>query len=483
MAHYLAIDVGSTTVTALAIDVETRAVGGAASAGNAAETTAAEDKRRGRSEWDLERMVGLAVDNAAGLVADTGVVPAAIGVTGQQQGLQLLDGEGRVVGPYISWQDQRANEALADGRSYLEAMAERGGAVPDEGGLPAFAGVGCPLVSGYTAPMLYWLQETGQLPAGVVATTAPEFAVARLTDTRPRTDPTDALGWGVYDVAGHDWSYDLIAALGLPRSLLAEFAPSCTVAGGVTTAMAERLGVRAGTPVSVASGDHQCSFAGSVGDYRHMAAVNVGTGGQTSVFVDALMPRGWLDLRPHIQSGYLLAGGGVVGGRSFRVLRDFFAQASGEIAGVTCDPERVYEQLVTLAAAVPAGAEGVRVDPQFTGSRTAPQARAAFRALTPGTFSAGHMARALFEAMAEPLADAYRTAVALGAGARTQLVGSGNAIKLNPVLRESLEREFGLALALGAHDEEAAIGAALCAAVADGAYDSIAAASAAFAGD
>ena len=93
------------------------------------------------------------------------------------------------------------------------------------------------------------------------------------------------------------------------------------------------------------------------------------------------------------------------------------------------------------------------------------------------------MARALFEAMAEPLADAYRTAVALGSGARTQLVGSGNAIKLNPVLRESLEREFGLALALGAHDEEAAIGAALCAAVADGAYDSIAAASAAFAGD
>ena len=62
-------------------------------------------------------------------------------------------------------------------------------------------------------------------------------------------------------------------------------------------------------------------------------------------------------------------------------------------------------------------------------------------------------------------------------------MGSGNAIKRNPVLRESLEREFGLALAQGTHDEEAAIGAALCAAVADGAYDSIAAASAAFAGD
>ena len=142
MAHYLAIDIGSTTVTALAVDVATRAVVGAASAANTAEATAVDDKRRGRSEWDLEQMVGIAIDNAARLVVDTGVAPAAIGVTGQQQGLQLLDGEGRAVGPYISWQDQRANEVLANGRSYLEAMAERGGAVPDEGSLPAFAGVG-----------------------------------------------------------------------------------------------------------------------------------------------------------------------------------------------------------------------------------------------------------------------------------------------------------------------------------------------------
>ena len=102
MAHYLAIDIGSTTVTALAVDVATRAVVGAASAANTAEATAVDDKRRGRSEWDLEQMVGIAIDNAARLVVDTGVAPAAIGVTGQQQGLQLLDGEGRAVGPYIS---------------------------------------------------------------------------------------------------------------------------------------------------------------------------------------------------------------------------------------------------------------------------------------------------------------------------------------------------------------------------------------------
>ncbi|HIL08726.1 MAG TPA: xylulokinase, partial [Candidatus Latescibacteria bacterium] len=94
----------------------------------------------------------------------------------------------------------------------------------------------------------------------------------------------------------------------------------------------------------------------------------------------------------------------------------------------------------------------------------------------------GHMARALFEGMAVQLADAYREAVALGAGERSRLVGSGNGLKLNALLREALAAEFGMPVAVGLQEEEAAVGAALCAAVADGAYASIAEASAEFIG-
>ena len=108
-------------------------------------------------------------------------------------------------------------------------------------------------------------------------------------------------------------------------------------------------------------------------------------------------------------------------------------------------------------------------------------AKAAIRELTPGTFTPGHMARALFEAMAAQLADSYREAVNLGAPERNRLVGSGNGLKLNPVLRRSLESEFGLSLELGKLNEEAAVGAAICAAVADGSYTSISEASREFA--
>lgn len=484
--HYLSIDVGSTSVTALIIDIESKTVVDSSTVANNAETTSANDKKRGRSEWDLDCMTELAVDNAAKLIWRNKADPAAIGITGQQQGLQLLDEDLKTVGSFISWQDQRSKDLIpGENRTYLDAMGELGGAVTEENGLPAFEDTGCPVVTGYTAPNLYWLKANNELPTNIPnlhATTAPEFVVSRLTGTRPVTDPTDAVSWGVYDLTKMDWNYDLIKSLGLNKEIFSNQADSCTPAGKLTPAMAAKLGARLGIPVSVASGDHQCSFAGTVADYENTVAINIGTGGQASVYIENPTPRGWLELRPYIQSGYLLAGVGVVGGRTFRTLRDFFNNASRAIAGYELDPDVLYEKLVELAAEVPAGAEGVVFDPLFTGSRSNPLAKAAVREITPGTFTPGHMARALFEAMAAQLADSYREAAKLGAGERSKLVGSGNGLKLNAVLRESLETELGMPLELGNNNEEAAIGAALCAAVADGSFDSIAAASSSFAG-
>lgn len=347
--------------------------------------------------------------------------------------------------------------------------------------MPAFANTGCPLVAGHAAPHLFWLQINNQLPSGVSGTTAPEFVVSRLVGKRPVVDPTDALGWGVYDVTKRTWADELIADLGLDQSLFPELVESCTMAGPLTAAMAHKLGVPAGLPVAVASGDHQCSFAGTVADYANTVAVNVGTGGQAALHIEAPLPRGSLELRPYIQRGYLLAGVGAVGGRTFRTLRDFFADAIQTLADVQPDSEALYERLVSLAAEVPAGAEGVRADPLFSGSRSRPRAKAAFRELTAATLTAGHLTRALLEGMAVELADSYREAIRLGGGARSKLVGAGNGIKLNPVLRAALEAEFAMPLHMGSHGEEAAVGAALCAAVADGAFGSIAEASAAFA--
>ena len=294
--------------------------------------------------------------------------------------------------------------------------------------------------------------------------------------------PTDAVGWGVYDLTQMKWNYELTTSLGLNKSLLINLADSCTKAGSLVPHMAEQLGLNSGIPVSIASGDHQCSFAGTVADYTNSVAINVGTGGQASVYIDNPTQRSWLELRPFIQNGYLLAGVGIIGGRTCRTLRDFFSNANQAITGSTLEQDTLYERLVELAAEVPADADGVKFDPLFTGSRSNPLEKAAIRNLTPGTFTPGHMARALFEGMAAQLADSYREAATLGAGERSTLVGSGNGLKLNSVLRESLESRFGMTLQLGSNDEEAASGAALCAAVVDSSFNSISEASKAFVG-
>ena len=160
--------------------------------------------------------------------------------------------------------------------------------------------------------------ELSNFSTNIHGTTAPEFVVSRLTDARPVSDPTDAVGWGVYDLTQMKWNYELTTSLGLNKSLLINLADSCTKAGSLVPHMAEQLGVNSGIPVSIASGDHQCSFAGTVADYTNTVAINVGTGGQASVYIDNPTQRSWLELRPFIQNGYLLAGVGIIGGRTFK---------------------------------------------------------------------------------------------------------------------------------------------------------------------
>ena len=105
------------------------------------------------------------------------------------------------------------------------------------------------------------------------------------------------------------WNDELIGELGISRGLFPEIVDSCTVIGGLTNELSGITGIKAGTPVSVPSGDHQCSFVGAVDDASETVAINVGTGGQATVFLDDLLSltrdpndgsidHGWLELRP-----------------------------------------------------------------------------------------------------------------------------------------------------------------------------------------
>ena len=114
MSYFLGIDVGSTSITSVIIEMKSNSVVKSTSIKNSCEVTSSLDRRIGRSEWDIEKMFGLVLKNTANLIKETNLPLSAIGVTGQQQGLQLLDEKFKTVGNFISWQDQRSKESDQD---------------------------------------------------------------------------------------------------------------------------------------------------------------------------------------------------------------------------------------------------------------------------------------------------------------------------------------------------------------------------------
>ncbi|MBM4049074.1 MAG: hypothetical protein FJ279_28575, partial [Planctomycetes bacterium] len=136
--------------------------------------------------------------------------------------------------------------------------------------------------------------------------------------------------------------------------------------------------------------------------------------------------------------------------------------------------ESLYETMNALAVSAPRGADGLRCEPFFAGSRAEPGRRAVFTGVSAENFTPAHMVRALLEGMATAFYEGYEQIRAVTGSACSRLVGAGNGLRENPALAQVMSAEFGLPLAFPAHREEAAYGAALVAACGAGLWPDLA---------
>jgi sugar (pentulose or hexulose) kinase len=319
------------------------------------------------------------------------------------------------------------------------------------------------------------MKVNGLLPASGRACFLVDYFGALLTGGAPVTDPTCAASSGVFNVTTGAWDADLIAALGLPPTLFPEVCPSGAPLGTVTAPMAEASGLPAGLPVFVGIGDNQASFLGSVAEREDTVLVNVGTGGQVSVYAEEFGYDPMLETRPFPGGGYLLACVGLCGGRSYAALERFYRQVGEQLCGARV-AEPLYAAMNRLAANMPRGAGGLVCEPFFTGTRHRPELRASWTGVSAENFTPAHMTRALLEGMARAFRTGYEAIGRLGGGGKKQLVGAGNGMRENDVLARCVEEEFGLPLLVLRHREEAAYGAALLAAVGAGLFPDLPAA-------
>jgi sugar (pentulose or hexulose) kinase len=475
MAFHLGVDVGTTKIAAVVVDSSSGREVVVKEVPNDTETTSAADKARGRSEWNAAASMKRAFECIAAAVGDArGGEIKGIGVTGQMHGMVLL-ANGSPISPFIGWQDRRCQEMLP-GRdvNYIDRMMQLAG-------VGGFAGTGCTPATGYMASTLFWLAQNGnervtksaaRARDGVMACFLPDYLVLRLTGRGPVTDPTDAVGAGVLDVATGAWNNGLISKLGLRTDIFPPILKSGAVAGGLTAEAANALGLKEGIPVCVACGDNQAGFAGSVADPPESILVNIGTGAQVSAWVPGCPSAENLDTRPHVDGGFLLVGAPLCGGVSYAFLRDFLLAVGREFFGASGDDD-IYAKMNSLAAAAPAGADGLRCEPLFTGSRPDPQRRASWNGMSPANFTPGHFARAIIEGIVEQVRLHYADMLGGGMRPRRQLICTGNGVRRNPLFGQTLSTAFQMPLRVTVSTEEAAFGAALLAAVASGEFASL----------
>src|SRR5690554_1229004 len=394
-----------------------------------------------------------AVNSIRQALDQSGIRPeeiAGVGLTGQMHGLVLLDEKGDVIRPAILWNDQRTGKQC-------DTIRERLG----KDRLVQITGNDA--LTGFTAPKILWVQENEpEYWARTRHILLPkDYLRYRLTGEMA-TDKAGAAGTLLMDIQKRDWSVEVLEALDIPRSLLAETHEGPEITSYVSEAAAEATGLKAGTPV-VAGGGDQSAQAVGVGAIRQgIVALTLGTSGVVFASADSpfIEPEGRLHSFCHAVPGlWHLMGVMLSAAGSLRWYRDTMA------------PGTDFPDLLSEANAIPPGSDGLLFLPYLTGERTPypdPLARGAFVGFTV-RHTRAHMTRAVLEGVAFGLKDIFNLMQQSGLPAPDQVRVSGGGAK-SPLWRQILADVLGTELVTVNTTEGAAYGAALLAGVGTGVW-------------
>jgi len=427
----LGIDIGTTTICAVAVESRTGRL--------VASRTVANDAATGSPACQSPERI---LVRCRELLADLGSVGdgETVGVTGQMHGIVYLDEGGRPVSPLFTWQDVRGDQPWQDGLTYAGHLSRA---------------TGHSMASGYGLTTHFFLQQNGLLPPGatVFCSIADYVAMNLAGRPRPLVHPSNAAGFGLFSLEGNRFDPGALAATGIDSRLLPEIGPE-TVLGGTRT------------KVAIALGDNQASFLGSVADPATIL-VNVGTGSQVSMLLDGPATTG--EVRPYWGSMRLGVGSPLCGGDAYATVKRFLEASVTAFGGRAVDP---YTTMNELARQVLDSSEPLTVDTRFRGTRTDPGRRGAVTGISAANLTPGQLCLATLQGIVDELYELY-AAMPQGTPPRF-LVGSGNGVRKNPVLQTLFSRRFGLPLRVPLYDEEAAYGAALFSLVATGVYPTLA---------
>ncbi len=438
----LGIDIGTTTISAVVVDMKDRTVAEAVTVPNNCFIPTP-------NQWERIQDAGAIIGKAKALV--DGLLEkhrdiAFIGLTGQMHGILYLDREGHPVSPLYTWQDGRGSLPYGGEKSLTVWLKKR---------------LGVETSVGYGLVTHIYNVENGLVPneGAALCTIADHLGMVLTGRKKPLMHVSNAASLGFFDCVGGGFKLDALKGAGVEDWILPEVTKEVSI-----------LGAYRKIPVGVGIGDNQASFLGAAWPEEKTALVNMGTGGQISVLSPGYFTAPGIEARPMAlpigegagkQPGegcYLLVGASLCGGRAYAILEQFF-RSYVKLAGGDDKPQ--YDVMQKLALAGAKKREGAMlVAPLFQGTRANPEKRGSISNISEDNFTPEGMVYGMLLGMANELYEMYRQ-IEQGTGIRVErLVASGNGLRKNPVLQDIFREVFRVGLSLSPVEEEAACGAA-----------------------
>jgi xylulokinase len=452
---FLGLDVGTSSVKAVLVDGRGRGIA------RASEPLAMRVPQPGWAEQnptDWWKAATRAIRRALGSGKSRRI--DAIGLTGQMHSSVFLDGAGKVIRPALLWCDGRTTAQCRQIANRVDESLQR-------------SWVANPPLEGFTLPKILWLRETEPAAFARLAKVLlpKDYLRLQLSGTLA-TEPSDASGTLLFDVANRRWSADMLAAMNLSPEFLPDVGGSTEILSAVSARAAAATGLTAGTPIVGGGADNACGAVG-VGAVAPGAAVaSWGTSG--TVLCPTAAPRVDPQMRAHtfchaVPDTWYVMGVMLTAGAAF-------AWHQRELAQELAKKKDAAELLNREAARIPVGALGLTFLPYLQGERTPhrdAEARGAFVGLSLAHTRA-HLTRAVLEGICFGLRDSLAILDALGLAVPEVLITGGGANA--PFVRQLQADVYGTPVVPVDQGEGPALGAALLAAVGAGAFPDVAAA-------
>ena len=444
--YTLCLDCGATNVRAMLVD-EKGGIIAKASRANSTDTGAEDASYH---VWNVERILSQLAECSREITAQVNasqvcaVTITTFGVDGA-----LVDAEGQLLYPVISWKCPRTAEVMKRIGDYMPQRR-----------LNALSGVG--EFAFNTLYKLIWLRENR--PELVEKAHAWLFIsnilAHRLTGVMA-TDRTMAGTSQMTNLSTGDWADEILGAIGISRTLFPPMVEAGQVIGHLTPAAAALLGLPedSGAPVVSAGHDTQFALFGS-GVQENQPFLSSGTWEilmlrTAHAHLDAEDYAAGATVELDSKSGLLNPGLQWIGSGIIEWVRD------------TCYRGESYDTMDAEAAAIPPGCEGVSLSPDFLPSDP-----------TPGSISGlilgrtrGHIYRAAMEALTRRLKQRLEKLEKVGGFKATELllVGGGARNKIWTQMRADM---LGIPIRISKVSESTVLGAAMYAFAGAGVYAS-----------